>query len=90
MYENLMLKGRLLKVAHSSKGAWHLAATASRHTALRNEALRRHGFLLPSDLAVTMSQSDSVQLPDARNARPVLWEGAGAQSPAPDPISTAP
>ena len=31
----LGLKGRLLKVAHSSKGAWHLAATASLHTALQ-------------------------------------------------------
>ena len=51
---SLGLKGRLLKVAHSSKGAWHLAATASLHTALRNETLRRHGFLLPSDLAATM------------------------------------
>ena len=27
-----------------------------------------------------------VQPPDARSARPVVWEGAGAQSPAPDPI----
>ena len=50
----LGLKGRLLKVAYSSKGAWHLAGTASLHTALRNETLRRHGFLLPSDLAATM------------------------------------
>jgi len=49
---SLGLKGNLLKVAHSSKGAWHLAATGSLHTALSNAVLRRSGFLLPSDLAV--------------------------------------
>jgi hypothetical protein len=48
---SLGLKGHLLKVAHSSKGAWHLAATGSLNTALSNEFLRRSGFLLPSDLA---------------------------------------
>ena len=50
----LGLKGHLLQVAYSSKGAWHLAGTASLHTALRNGILRRYGFLLPSDLAATM------------------------------------
>jgi hypothetical protein len=30
------LKGQLLKVAHSSKGAWRLAATGSLQTALSN------------------------------------------------------
>jgi RNA-directed DNA polymerase len=45
------LKGHLLKVAHSSKGAWHLARTGSLQTALSNAALRRSGFLMPSDLA---------------------------------------
>ena len=49
----LGLKGRPLKVAHSSKGAWHLARTASLHTALNNPTLRKHGFLLPSDLAAS-------------------------------------
>jgi len=47
----LGLRGRLLKVAASSRGAWHLASTASLHTALSNANLRRHGFLMPSDLA---------------------------------------
>ena len=50
----LGLKGRLLKVAHSSRGAWRLARTGSLHLALNNERLRRHGFLMPSDLAATM------------------------------------
>ncbi len=48
---SLGLKGDLLKVAHSSKGAWHLAATGSLNTALSNAFLRCSGFLLPSDLA---------------------------------------
>ena len=47
----LGLQGRQLKVAESSRGAWHLARTGSLHTALSNATLRRHGFLMPSDLA---------------------------------------
>ena len=49
----LGLSGRLLKVAHSSKGAWRIAASPSLQTALSNAVLRRHGFLMPSDLAAT-------------------------------------
>jgi RNA-directed DNA polymerase len=48
---SLGLKGQLLKVVHSSKGAWHLAMTGSLHAALSNSHLLRSGFLLPSDLA---------------------------------------
>jgi RNA-directed DNA polymerase len=48
----LGLRGRLLKTAFSSRGAWHLAATGSLQTALSNAVLRRHGFLMLSDLAV--------------------------------------
>jgi len=48
---SLGLRGRMLKVAHSSKGAWGIAATGSLQTALSNRTLRQHGFLLPSDLA---------------------------------------
>jgi RNA-directed DNA polymerase len=48
---HLGLKGRLLKVAYSPKGAWHLARTPSLHTALSNAVLRRYGFLMPSDFA---------------------------------------
>ena len=48
----LGLRGRMLKVAFSSRGAWHLAGTGSLQTALSNAVLRRHGFLMPSDLAV--------------------------------------
>ena len=47
----LGLSGQLLKVAGSSRGAWRIAGTGSLHTALSNEKLRQHGFLMPSDLA---------------------------------------
>jgi group II intron reverse transcriptase/maturase len=50
----LGLRGRLLKVAHSSKGAWPIARSPSLQTALSNAVLRRSGFLMPSDLAATM------------------------------------
>ncbi len=50
----LGLSGRLLKVAHSSKGAWRIAASPSLQTALSNARLRRHGFWMPSDLAATL------------------------------------
>jgi len=48
----LGLRGRQLKAAHSSRGAWRLARNGSVQTALSNAVLRRHSFLLPSDLAV--------------------------------------
>ncbi len=48
---HLGLRGRLLKVAHSSKGAWKIAASPSLQTALSNAVLRHHGFWMPSDLA---------------------------------------
>lgn len=51
---SLGLSGRLLKAAHSSKGAWKLAASPSVQTALSNAVLRRHGFWMPSELAATM------------------------------------
>jgi group II intron reverse transcriptase/maturase len=51
---HLGLSGRLLKVAHSSKGAWHIAASPSLHTALSNAVLRRRQFWMPSDLAATV------------------------------------
>jgi len=47
----LGLSGRLLKVAHSSRGAWRIAASPSLQTALSNAVLRRAGFWMPSDLA---------------------------------------
>jgi RNA-directed DNA polymerase len=48
---NLGLSGSLLKVAHSSKGPWRIAASPSLQTALSNAVLRRYGFWMPSDLA---------------------------------------
>jgi group II intron reverse transcriptase/maturase len=50
----LGLRGRQLKVAHSSKGAWPIARSPSLQTALSNAVLRRYGFSMPSDLAATM------------------------------------
>lgn len=48
---SLGLRGRLLEVAHSSKGSWRIAASPSLQTALSTAVLRRHGFWMPSDLA---------------------------------------
>lgn len=50
----LGLRGCLLKVAHSSRGAWRIAASPSLQTALSNAVLRRWGFVMPSDLAATV------------------------------------
>jgi group II intron reverse transcriptase/maturase len=50
----LGLSGRLLKVAHSSRGAWRIAASPSLHKALSNAVLRRWGFVMPSELAATI------------------------------------
>jgi RNA-directed DNA polymerase len=50
--QKLGLRGRMLKVAFSGKGAWHIARTGSLQAALNNRRLRNHGFLMPSDLAV--------------------------------------
>lgn len=47
----LGLRGRALKLAHSSRGAWRIAKTPGMHTALSNAVLRRHGFAMPSELA---------------------------------------
>ena len=47
----LGLRGRQLKVAHSSKGAWPIARSPSLQTALNKALLRRYGFVMPSDLA---------------------------------------
>jgi RNA-directed DNA polymerase len=44
-------RGRMLKVADSSKGAWYLSKTGSLQKALSNAVLLRHGFLVPSNLA---------------------------------------
>jgi group II intron reverse transcriptase/maturase len=48
----LGLRGRQLKVAQSSHGAWRLARHGSLQTGLSNAVLLRYGFLLPSHLAV--------------------------------------
>jgi len=50
----LGLKGRQLKVASSSRGAWRIARSPSLQTALANAVLKRYGFVMPSDLAVPL------------------------------------
>jgi RNA-directed DNA polymerase len=50
----LGLRGRLLKVAQSSRGAWRIAASPSLQTALSNAVLRRWGFVMPLELAATL------------------------------------
>jgi RNA-directed DNA polymerase len=51
--KRLGLNPRQCLVAHSSKGAWPIAASPSLQTALSNAVLRYYGFLMPSDLAAT-------------------------------------
>jgi len=43
---------RLVQAARSSKGAWAMARNGVMHKAPSNAVLRRHGFVMPSDLAV--------------------------------------
>ena len=69
----------MLKVAYTSKGAWPIAHTGSLQKALHNQALRRYGFVLPSDLAAQSSPPG----PTARKTvRTVVWEGGRALSAA--------
>ncbi len=53
---SLGLKGHLLKVVHSSKGAWHIARIGSLNKALSIAWMRDSGFHLPSDLAANPSR----------------------------------
>ncbi len=48
---SLGVKGRLLKVASASRGAWRVAAGRAMQSALTNAVLLAKGFLMPSDLA---------------------------------------
>jgi group II intron reverse transcriptase/maturase len=70
----LGLRGRMLKVAFSSKGAWPLATNGSIQTALSNATLKRFGFLMPSDLASNDIAEFNRRM--RKTARPVVWEGA--------------
>jgi retron-type reverse transcriptase len=47
----LGVKGRLLQVASSVRGAWRVAAAQAMQIALNNTVLRTTGFFMPSDLA---------------------------------------
>jgi RNA-directed DNA polymerase len=50
---HLGVRGQALGVATSRRGAWRVAKQPELHRALSNATLRRYGFLLPSDLAVS-------------------------------------
>jgi len=50
----LGIRGRGLKMAHSSLGAWRASLAPSIQAALSNATLRKYKFLLPSELAATM------------------------------------
>lgn len=54
------LKGRMLKVARSWRGAWHIAQTGSLHTALNNAVLTgQYGLLMPKILAAKADEATS-------------------------------
>lgn len=44
---------KLQKLAHSSRGAWHMAANPAMHKALSTRVLKQYGFITPSDLDLT-------------------------------------
>jgi RNA-directed DNA polymerase len=75
----LGLRGRMLKVAFSSKGAWPLAANGSLQTALSNATLKRFCFLMPSDLASAELAGFNRRM--RKTACPVVWEGDRALTP---------
>ena len=75
----LGLRGQMLKVAFSSRGAWPLAANGSVQTALSNATLKRFGFLMPSDLARNDRAEFNRRM--RKTARPVAWEGDRALTP---------
>jgi RNA-directed DNA polymerase len=50
----LGIRGRGLKMAQSSLGAWRASVSPSVQAALSNATLRKYKFLLPSELAATM------------------------------------
>jgi RNA-directed DNA polymerase len=47
----LGVQPRLLKTAHTNRGAWFMAQTSTVNAGLKTRVLRRYGFLMPSDLA---------------------------------------
>jgi RNA-directed DNA polymerase len=49
----LGVRGRLLRLAHSSAGAWRMAAHAVMHTALSVRTLRRYGLDVPWEFAAS-------------------------------------
>ena len=48
---SLGVNPRLLKLVRTGRGAWCMARNTVMNAGLSNVCLRRHGFLLPSDLA---------------------------------------
>ena len=59
-------------VGKSKRGAWRIASHAVIKEALNNRQLRRHGFLVPSDLDAI--KRDGANRRMRKTARPVVWE----------------
>lgn len=51
--QRLGLRGQILGMAHSAKGAWAIAQHWVMTSALKNKTLQRHGFTLPWETAAT-------------------------------------
>ena len=49
----LGVNARLLQTVRTGRGAWQMARSRTMHVALGTKTLRRFGFLMPSDLAVS-------------------------------------
>ena len=56
--EKMGIRGRGLKIAHSSRGAWRVAMALNR--VLTNEKLRSYGMEVPEDLAQRKQKEVSV------------------------------
>ncbi len=83
----LGIRGRGLKMAHSSLGAWRASLAPSIQAALSNATLRKYKFLLPQSLRRLCRPPPRSTAGGEQTARPVVWEGVEAQSSTPDPIS---
>jgi RNA-directed DNA polymerase len=53
--KRLGVRGRGLQIAGASRKAWRMATNPQLHKALSNQTLRRHGFVLPWEIATSTS-----------------------------------
>jgi RNA-directed DNA polymerase len=61
----LGIKGKLLGIAYSGRGAWAIAKNRVMHRALTNKTLNKYGFITPWDFTKTTQNLSLVQPPDA-------------------------